>query len=60
MKTRDWLTIIGSICVAFGPLIKTHGPTQAWWIVGDIMSAGGIVLAGRALQKADDSSKDAP
>lgn len=51
MKTRDILTIIGAVCSAFGPLLKTHGPNATWWTVGDIMSAGGLLLMGRALQK---------
>lgn len=51
MKTRDILTIISAICVTFGPILKTHGPTQTWWTIGDIMSAGGILLVGRAFQK---------
>lgn len=46
MRARDILTIIGTVCLAAGPVLMHHIPDSTAYTIGEILIAVGPVLMG--------------
>lgn len=55
MNIRNWLTLIGGVCVAVGPVMQIHAPSPTiYWTATVITALGGALLASKAFTSTED------